>query len=147
MDALISTFGIDWRTLLVELVNFGIVAGGLTYFLYKPVLKMVKDREALVAKGVDDAALAATRLNEADAGVKARIAAADTEAAGIVEGARAAANDAKAAIMKDAEARAAQVAADAEARAKESAAKALRDSEQEIARLAVLAAAKAMQAK
>ncbi len=56
MNALITTFGIDWHTLLIEVVNFGIVAGALTYLLYKPVLKMLKDREALVAKGVDDAA-------------------------------------------------------------------------------------------
>jgi F-type H+-transporting ATPase subunit b len=147
MGALITTFGVDWRSLGLEVVNFAILVAVLTWLLYKPVLKMVKERQQIIAKGVEDAEAAATQLRATDAEVKTRISVAETEAAGIVENARGAANDTKARILKDADERAAQVAADAEARAKEAQAKALRESEKEIARLAVLAAAKIMSEK
>ncbi|HEX7651095.1 MAG TPA: hypothetical protein VF439_00025 [Candidatus Paceibacterota bacterium] len=144
MNALLSTFGIDWHLFIAQAVNFGVLAIALTYLLYKPVLKMIRDREAIVAKGVEDAEAASVKLAEADTESGERLKAAEQQAAGIVDTARAAASDAKAKLLKEAEARAAQVAADAEARAKEASAKALRESEKEIARLAVLAAAKAM---
>ena len=147
MGALITTFGVDWRSLGLEVVNFAILVAVLTWLLYKPVLKMVKERQQVIAKGVEDAEAAATQLRAADSEAKTRISVAETEAAGIVENARGAANDTKAKILKDAEERAVQVATDAEARAKEAQAKALRESEREIARLAVLAAAKVMSEK
>lgn len=147
MSALLTTFGIDWHLLIAQGVNFLVLVAALTYFLYKPVLKMVKDRQAVVAKGVEDAEKAAAALKEADAAVSTRIAAAEKDAAGIVESARGAGAEQKAGIVRDAEARAARIEADADARAKEAAAKSRRESEQEIARLAVLAAAKVLAEK
>jgi F-type H+-transporting ATPase subunit b len=147
MNALLTTFGIDWHLLIAQVANFVILAAALTYFLYKPVLKLVKERQQVVAKGVEDAEKAAAALKEADASVTARIADAEAEASGIVESARGAGAEQRAQIVKDAEARAARIEADADARAKEAAAKARRESEQEIARLAVLAAAKVLAEK
>ncbi len=144
MTALFETFGIDWQLLIAQAVNFLVLAVGLTYLLYKPVLRMVRERQAFVAKGVEDAEAAAVALKDADAAVRQRTDAAEREASGIVERARQSASDEKARISAEAEERAAKIAADAEMRAKETAAKALRDSEQEIARLAVLAAGKAL---
>jgi F-type H+-transporting ATPase subunit b len=147
MSALITTFGIDWHLLIAQTANFVVLAAALTYFLYKPVLKMVKERQQVVAQGVEDAEKAAAALKEADASVSARIATAEKEASGIVEEARGAAAEQRAVLVREAEARAARIEADAEARAKEAAAKAQRESEQEIARLAVLAAAKVLAEK
>ena len=144
MDALIHTFGIDWHLLFAYAVNFGVLAVALTWLLYKPVLRMVAERQRVIAKGVEDAQEAEAKLKEADQTVSKLVSVAETEAVQIVDNARAAAGDEKSRILKEAEARAAQVAKDAEARATETAAKALRESEKEIARLAVLAAAKAM---
>jgi F-type H+-transporting ATPase subunit b len=147
MSALITTFGIDWHLLAAQTANFIVLAAALTYFLYKPVLKMVKERQQVVAKGVEDAEKAAAALKEADAAVSTRIAGAEKEASGIVEEARSAAAEQRAGLVREAEARAARIEADAEARAKEAAAKAQRESEKEIARLAVLAAAKVLAEK
>lgn len=144
MSALIETFGVDWHHLFVQTVNFAILAALLSYLLYKPVLKMVRERQAVVAKGVEDAEAAALALKSADVSAKAKTDAAEIEAGGIVERARESATSEKSRIMKEAEERAAKVAEDADLRAKEVAAKALRDSEQEIARLAILAAGKAL---
>jgi F-type H+-transporting ATPase subunit b len=142
MDQLLEAFGIDWKLLIAQMVNFGVLLVALWFFLYKPVMKMLDERAKKIAQGVEDAERATEKLAGADQEAGKVVAKADVEASEIVASARTAANDEKARIMKEAEARAAQVVADADARAKEAAAKALRDSEKEIARLAVLAAAK-----
>lgn len=147
MSALLSTFGIDWHLLFAHGVNFAILAGLLTWLLYKPVMKMVAERERVVKQGVEDAEEAARTLSEAEHTASERLNKAESEAVGIVDTARQSAGEERTRIVKEAEARAAAVAADAEARSKEAAAKALRESEKEIARLAVLAAAKVMQEK
>lgn len=147
MDALLEAFGIDWKLLIVQLVNFGILILALWQFLYKPVLKMLEERKALVAKGVADAEAATLKLATADSEALGRVHAASTEAEGIVAAAREHASEEKARIMKEAEARAAASLKDAEARAQEASAKALRESEKEIARLAILAAEKVIREK
>lgn len=145
MDALLDAFGIDWKLLLVQVVNFGILIVALWFLLYKPVMTMLENRKNLIKKGVEDAEAAAVALAGADAEATKRVNAADTEAAGLVASARETANAERVRLLKEAEERAAKVASDADARAKETAAKALKDSEKEIARLAILAAEKAMQ--
>ncbi|MBU6490559.1 ATP synthase F0 subunit B [Patescibacteria group bacterium] len=142
MQQLLSAFGIDWRLLIAQAVNFGVVIGALWYFLYKPVLAMLAKRQEVIAKGVEDAAHAQAALAGADTEASARVAAADTEAERIVSAAREAGDAEKTRLLKEAEARAVAVAKDAEDRAKEVAARAKRESEKEITRLAILAAEK-----
>ncbi len=142
MQALLDAFGINGSLLLAQAVNFGILLIALSYFLYKPILNMLDARQKKVAQGVQDAELAAEKLASADSVAAALVSTAETEADGIVAGARETAGSEKTRILKEAETRAAAVAADADARAKETAAKVLRDSEKEVARLAVLAAEK-----
>jgi F0F1-type ATP synthase membrane subunit b/b' len=55
MDAILTTFGIDWHLLLLQGINFGILLAGLTYFLYKPVMRMLEERSNTVRQGVEDA--------------------------------------------------------------------------------------------
>lgn len=147
MEQLLDAFGINWKLLLAQAVNFAIVLVALRYFFYKPVLAMLEKRRAAVAKGVEDAAAATAMLAGADTEVSKRVGAADVEAESIVSAAREAASAEKARLLKEAEARASAVTRDAEARAKETAAKSLRESEKEIARLAILAAEKVMHSK
>lgn len=140
MESLLDAFGIDWKLLFAQLVNFGVLFVALTWLLYKPVMKTLDERAAKIAQGVEDAEIASEKAAQADENAAKVVKGAETEAEGIVSSARDLAGTEKSRIMKEAEARAAQVAADAEARAEETAAKALRDSEKEVARLAVLAA-------
>ncbi len=147
MEPLLDAFGIDWKLLLMQAVNFGVLFVALTYLLYKPTLKTLDERRAKVAKGVTDAEEAEKKLAEADVEVAKALKSAEGEAEGIVASAREAAGGEKARIVKEAETRAAAIDADAEARAKETAAKTIRESEKEIARLAILAAEKAMRTK
>lgn len=147
MDQLLSAFGIDWKLLIAQMVNFGIVLVGLTFLLYKPVMKSLDERAKKIAQGVEDAERASEKLAGADAEVAKVVAQADEKASGIVLTARTSAKEEASTIVKSAEERALRLTADADARAKEAAAQALRESEKEIARLAVLAAAKVAQGK
>jgi F0F1-type ATP synthase membrane subunit b/b' len=106
---------------------------------------MVSERQALVAKGVEDAEAAGALLAEADKESGKRITTAESQAEGIVQSARAEAGVEKARLMQEAESRAAQVERDAQARALEATERAKRESEKEIARLAILTAQKLMQ--
>lgn len=147
MDQLFEAFGIDWKLLIAQAVNFGILFVALWLLLYKPVLKVLDERAKKIAQGVEDAERATEKLKGADTEAAAVVAKADTEASNILAAARDAAGTERARLVKDAEARAAAIETEAEARAKEASAKALRESEKEIARLAVLAAEKAMREK
>ncbi|MFM2330498.1 MAG: hypothetical protein RLZZ26_5 [Candidatus Parcubacteria bacterium] len=147
MAQLLSAFGINWSLLLAQAVNFAIVLVALTYFLYKPVLRMLDERKRVVEQGVHDAELANEKLSNADGEAHLRVATADKQAEEIVSSARESATEEKVRILKEAETRAAMVTRDAQARATEAAAKALRESEKEVARLAILAAEKVMRSK
>lgn len=142
MAQFFEAFGVEWHLLLAQVVNFAIVLVALWYFLYKPVMKMLSDRQEMVAKSVREAAQVEELFSHADAEAEARVQAADAEAEKIVALAREAGLTTQSEIVKDAEARAERIAADAKARAAEDVAQAKRESEQDIARLAVLAAEK-----
>lgn len=147
MDQLFAAFGVNWKLLLAQGVNFGIVLLGLWYFLYTPVITTLEARRKLVAKGVEDAQKAERELAGADAAAAERVSKAESEAEDIVLKARKAANEERAAIVSAAQTRAGDLENDAKARAAEEAAQALRASEKEIARLAILAAEKVMREK
>ena len=147
MQALFDAFGLNVTLLIAQAVNFGLLMVALWYFLYKPITKVVAERQMKIAQGVEDATLASQKLAAADSEAAGVVQGAETKADEIVGSAREAANAEKARIVKDAEARAARLEADAAARAKEDAARTLLESEKEVARLAVLAASKVLEQK
>lgn len=144
MNALFSAFGIDWRLLLAQAINFGIVLVALWYFLYKPVMRTLEKRRSIVAQGVEDAERAAEKLASADEAAAVRVSDAESEAEEIVKTAHSAASQDRSRMLADAEERAAQIAKDAELRSAEHAERVRRESEKDIARLAMLAAGKLM---
>ncbi len=145
MSELFEAFGIEWKLLLAQAVNFGLVLLALRYFLYGPVMEMLDKRRAMVAKGVEDARKAGDMLAGADSKARDTIALADNKADKILESARSAATFERARLVTEAEVRAVQITKDAEARASEEVARAKRDSEKDIARIAILAAEKVLQ--
>lgn len=147
MDQLLSAFGINGKLLLAQLINFGVLFAGLSYLLYKPVMKILDERSEKIALGVRSAEEATEKASHADEQVKAKLHSAEQEADEIVSGARETATSERSRIIKEAEARASSLEADAQARALEDAQKVLRESEKEIARLAVLAAEKVLASK
>jgi len=64
MNELISTFHIDLKLIIAQLVNFGIVLFVLKKFAYGPVLKMMQERTDKIEKGMADAESAGKKILE-----------------------------------------------------------------------------------
>jgi len=68
-DSIFETFGkmgVDWRLILMNAVNFGVVALVLYYFLYRPVLKMMDERRRKIEEGLKFAEEMRAKLAEAE---------------------------------------------------------------------------------
>lgn len=55
MDELVKTFHIDWKLMIAQIVNFGIVLSVLWYFALKPLQKVMTKRSEDIAKSLEDA--------------------------------------------------------------------------------------------
>jgi len=142
MDEIIQAFGIDQRLIIIQIINFAILAAALGYFLYKPVLKLLQEREEKIAKGLRDAELAAQAKSEADKEKQVVLSTAHKEAEAVSERAKSAALVQASGIVSSAEDRAGQVIKDAEAKAEHLKSEAIKASEKEIAQIAILATEK-----
>ncbi|MDO8514849.1 MAG: F0F1 ATP synthase subunit B [bacterium] len=147
MGELFATFGVDWKLLVIQAVNFGLLLSVLTYFLYKPILKIIDERREKIAEGVRTAEAASRRLAEAKEEGEGIVGTAAREAEGLVASARSRADEKGSEIMKVAEARAAATIKEAAERAEEAKRQALKESEHEIARAAMLVAEKILREK
>jgi len=66
MSDILNQLGIDWKFFLSQLVNFFLILVILTVFVYKPVLKIIKERNKKIKEGLDKAEEAGVRLKEID---------------------------------------------------------------------------------
>ena len=64
MESIISTFHIDWKIIIAQVINFAIVFVVLYIFALKPLSKLMKERSEKIAKGIDDAKTNAKLLDE-----------------------------------------------------------------------------------
>lgn len=55
MDSFINTFHIDWKIILTQAINFGVVLGVFYFFALKPLKKIMKERKERIEKGLVDA--------------------------------------------------------------------------------------------
>lgn len=133
---------IDWQQILLHLLNFVILAGGLYLLLYKPVKAFMEKRQAYyrdidaqAAKKLKDAeqmeASCQAKLNAVDAAVAKKRAAAQREADQMVQQ-----------QLSDARTQADQIIADAHAAAQREHDKALAAAQDELKELAVTATEK-----
>ncbi len=142
---LFGSFGVDGPHLLIQLINFAILAFILYRFAIKPALGQMEERNRLIEKGLADAQAATQRLAEAQKASDAKLNAASDEAAKMLAEAR---NAAKAAIeAAKAEATAAQteVIAKAKAAIEADRVKMMNEVRGEVSRLVVETAAKVLE--
>lgn len=55
MDALIGTFHIDWKSMVAQAINFGIVFFLLYRFALRPLMKVLDERNQQIDTGLNDA--------------------------------------------------------------------------------------------
>lgn len=138
MEEILHAFGIDWRLIIIQIVNFGILVGVLWYFLYTPILNLLSERETKIKKGIEDAESAKTALANADQEKTAILKNAHGEASQIVARGTQHAEEKSKTILHETADRVARELESAELLAKEATAKILKESEAEIAKLTIL---------
>lgn len=107
--AFFDAFGVDLPKLLFQVINFLLLLYLLNRFLFKPVLKLLDEREARIKKGLEDAEAAARDRELAKAEREAALDEARKEAAAMVARANKIAEDSRAEILADAKAQADKV--------------------------------------
>lgn len=55
MEELITIFHIDWKLMIAQIINFGIVFGLLYWLAAKPLAKLMKDRTKEITDGLENA--------------------------------------------------------------------------------------------
>ena len=145
MEQLITAFGIDVKLIVIQIINFAVLAGLLTYFLYKPLLKILQEREDKIKQGIVDAETAAKAKDSALEEKKAMLSQAQSEAQAIDVRAQAFGKEKEAELLKNAQAKAEEVVKDAQLKSVLLKEQALKESEAEIAKVAILAAAKVLE--
>ena len=142
MGDIINTFGVDWRLLVIQAINFGLLLLILWHFLYKPVTQMLEKRRLTIEKGVKDAEKVEVKLASMKEYEGKIIDKATQKASQLVEEGKQRATIQETELMQQAEARSSHVLKEAHQKAEEAKRKALEDSQGEIARLAILGAEK-----
>jgi F-type H+-transporting ATPase subunit b len=144
MEQIIEVFGIDWRILTIQILNFSILLGVLWYFLYKPITTLIENRRAQIIQGVADAERAAAALKDADAKKADILAAAALDAQALIAQARETAKGKEAEIMREAQEKGERVLSEATLKGEEVQREALIKSKEQIAQLIVLGAEKTL---
>jgi len=85
MESLITTFHLDLKLLIAQLVNFLIVAGVLWFFALKPLMKIMTERTAKIEQGLKDAKNFEEKLAQAERDRQKTMTAAKREAEIILE--------------------------------------------------------------
>ncbi|MEY3828511.1 MAG: hypothetical protein RL636_212 [Verrucomicrobiota bacterium] len=142
---LFGSFGVDGPHLLIQLINFSILAFVLYRFAIKPALGQMEERNRLIEKGLADAQAATQRLAEAQKASDAKLNAASDEAAKILADARNAAKAAVEAAKAEATAAQTEVIAKAKAAIEADRVKMMNEVRGEVSRLVVETAAKVLE--
>lgn len=102
MEAL-QKLGIDFKVLIAQIINFGILFLILKHFLYKPILNALDKRKKRIKESLEKAAEIEKKSEAAEKDYNERILKANKEAEGIVEEARLAAEKTRKGILEKAQ--------------------------------------------
>lgn len=137
MSELLHSLGIEWPILIAQIVNFAILLAILGKFVYKPVLKMLDERQEGVAKALEREEKAAAKLAAADAEREKILAAARAESQGIIDEAKKDGEGLKVKLVATAKEEITKLKADAEKRLKDERARLVTEVKGEIGGLIV----------
>jgi F-type H+-transporting ATPase subunit b len=87
-----NTFGVDWPHLMAQIISFSIVCLLLHRFAYKPILKMLEERQRQIAQGLADTERIKAELAQTETQRHEIMINANAHATKLIEEARAAAD-------------------------------------------------------
>lgn len=139
---MVEALGISLKEFIFYLINFLILMGVLTRFLYKPFLNMLATRKQSIKDALDNAELTNRRADEKMEQYSKRISKVEEESREIIRTAKIQADAQARDIIEDARKEAGDIIAKAEKTIEKEKEKAMEEMKQEIAVLAVMAAEK-----
>ncbi|MCR4280535.1 MAG: F0F1 ATP synthase subunit B [Candidatus Komeilibacteria bacterium] len=81
---ILDLFGVDWKLMLAQLINFGIVAFVLWRWALRPLMKTMDERKSYIEKGIADAQTATDSLQQAKVEAQSVITIGQKEAGAII---------------------------------------------------------------
>lgn len=140
MDQLLHSFGIDGRILLWQVINFGVLFGILWLLLYKPVRKIMREREDKVRESLERADKLEAKSKKFEEEFKGKMAAQRKEIEEMHKRALAEQKRLQGELKEKAEEEATRILEEAKNQAKKERAEIMKETEDEIKRLAVMLA-------
>lgn len=144
MEALLA-FGVNWKLLVIQGINFGLLLLVLYRFLYKPLFALLDKRQHTIEKGLNDAEEAAKEKEKVVVEKDTILASARAEGGKLIEELRKQAILQEKNIIRGAQEKSAAIFSETRKKAEAEREHLLRESEHEIARMAVLGAEKILQ--
>lgn len=138
----LGTLGINLKIFIAQLINFTVVLLVLWKWAYRPIVKLLEERQEKVAKSVKQADEIEKRVQELEVEQKEVIATAKSEAHKILEEARMSAEDRKKTLLDSAKSEVQGVVIQGKAQLQAEKEQMIRDARTEIATIAVEAARK-----
>jgi len=139
---MVEALGISLTEFIFYLINFLILVGALTKFLYKPFLNVLNTRKQSIQDALDNAEMVNRRADEKMQNYNKRIASVEEEGREIIRAAKVKADEQARAIVNEANEKAADIIAKAEATIEREREKATEELRQEIGTLAIMVAEK-----
>jgi F-type H+-transporting ATPase subunit b len=147
MESLVSTFHLDIKLLLAQMVNFAIVVGVLYWFAFKPLLKTMGERSSKIEQGLKEAEEIASRLNETKAEQAEILKQAKIDASVLLEEARTLAEDKKSQMVGKAKEEIGKLIMEEKAKIQEAKDKTLAEIKTEVTDLVIMVVQKVLKEK
>lgn len=141
MEALLA-FGVNWKLLLIQAVNFTLLLALLYRYLYKPLFALLEKRQRMITEGLADAEAARKEKDEVLATKEEILRSAREEGGKVAKDLKRQASEAEQQMIRGAQEKTALMLEEARAKAEAEREHILRESEKDVARMAVLAAEK-----
>jgi F-type H+-transporting ATPase subunit b len=147
MSSIISTFHIDWKIIIAQAINFGVVFVVLYIFALKPLSKLMSERSEKISKGIDDAKTNAALLLETRTEYDSAIVKAKSEADKIFQSGKKEAESKKMFMLEEAKKEVAVVIENGKKTLEAEKTKMVEEAKKEIVNLAMLATEKLIKSK
>jgi F-type H+-transporting ATPase subunit b len=147
MDSLVSSFHIDIKLLLAQVINFAIVFAVLYFFVLKPLTKVMKDRTDKIEKSLNEAKEIETKLAQTEDDYMKEITKAKKEAGVILEQAKKTAEENKNATIARAKEEVGQIINQEKQKIQTEKAETLREIKKDVANLVEAALVKLIEEK
>ncbi len=147
MDELINKFGIDWKLLVAQIVNFVILLFLLKKFMYKPLINLMNSRRQKIVEGLEKAKKGEEEFQKIQELREKELAKIQKEAERVIQKAKDIGDKKQQEILKEAEEKTKKIVEEARGRIEIEKEKMLKEVRQDVANLVVTATGKILEEK